>query len=188
MHYAKWLPVLALAAMLTGCYPLSVQPFFTQKDLVYDPLLVGAWKQADSPTAQWTIRRLDASSYEALLTEDGDTHRYQFHLVQLGDARYLDIVPLEDEGMVQHIPAHSLHRIRISSDAIDIEPLNSDYFDALIKAHKIGFAQRVSVPIENGADDKTVLTGSTAELQEFILQHVKDKGLFSDAERYKRIR
>lgn len=188
MNYVKWLLVVALAAVLTGCYPLSIQPFFTQKDLVYDPALVGVWKEADSGTSVWTIRRGDATSYEALNTEDGDTRRYQFHLVQLGDARYLDIVPLEEEGMAQHIPAHSLHRIRISADVVEIEPLSLDYFDALINAHKTGIAQKVAVPIQQGVDNKIVLTGSTAELQEFVLKHAREKELFAEMGQYKRMR
>jgi len=188
MNYARWLPVVALAAVLSGCYPLSVQPFFTHKDLVYDPALVGVWKEAGSGSALWTIRRGDATSYEALLTEDEESRRYQFHLLQLGDARYLDIVPLEDESMIQHIPAHSLHRIRIGATTIDIEPLNIDYFDALIKAGKIGFAQHVAVPTQQGVDNKIILTASTAELQEFLLKHAGEKDLFGEKQQYKRVR
>ena len=188
MNYAKWLPVIALGAVLTGCYPLSVQPFYTAKDLVYDPALVGVWKEDGSGSGVWTIRRGDATSYEALFSDDEETHRYQFHIVQLGDARYLDIVPLEDEGMVQHIPAHSLHRVHISAATIDLEPLNIDYFDALIKAGKIGFAQYVVVPLQQGVDNKIVLTGSTAEMQEFLLKHAGEKDLFGDKEHYKRVR
>lgn len=188
MNYTKWLPVVALAAVLTGCYPLSIQPFYTQKDLVYDPALVGVWKETGDDPAVWTIRRGDATSYEALSTEDADTRRYEFHIVQLGGVRYLDVVPKEDEGMAQHIPAHSLHRIRITADQIDIEPLKADYFEALIKGQKIRIAQKVSVPTQGGVDDKIVLTGSTAELQEFVLQHSKEKGFFDDMAHYKRMR
>jgi hypothetical protein len=46
----------------------------------------------------------------------------------------------------------------------------------------------VAVPIQQGVDNKIVLTGSTAELQEFVLKHAREKELFAEMGQYKRMR
>ena len=48
--------VVAIAGLLLlgGCVP-SLQPLFTDRDLVFDPGLIGTWKDTDGETT-WVLR------------------------------------------------------------------------------------------------------------------------------------
>lgn len=92
------LPVLLLIAILIGCAPLdSLNPLFTDKDVIFDPALVGHWEAIDSdgkPNGGMEFMKAGETGYRIILTDDdGTTTEYAAHLVLLQGRRFLDVVP-----------------------------------------------------------------------------------------------
>src|SRR5947207_2132434 len=82
------LPV-ALAALcgLAGCLPTSINPLYTDKDLAFDPALVGVWSDKDDSKETWTFEKAGEKSYKFLYTEsDGRTGLFKARLLNIGDA------------------------------------------------------------------------------------------------------
>jgi len=60
-----------LVLLLAGCLP-SVNPFFTENDLVFDPRLLGEWqtpKDQDDPPTEWQFERGEGKAYKLTVVE-----------------------------------------------------------------------------------------------------------------------
>ncbi len=84
---------------LTGCVPVdSLNPLYTDKDIVFDSALLGEWVGPDAKDDGGLkfIKEGD-NAYQVIMTDNngGETKRtfYSAHLLALGDHRFLDIVP-----------------------------------------------------------------------------------------------
>jgi len=64
MQGLRCVALCAMSLWLTGCYPLSVQPLFTEKDLIMDPRLEGVWQKVGDEE-QWIIRASGQNEYKA---------------------------------------------------------------------------------------------------------------------------
>jgi len=70
-HYLACMAAILLAA---ACVP-SVYPFYTEKDLVFEPALVGMWvykDNKDDPNADnWVFEKSGEKAYKLIVTEGG---------------------------------------------------------------------------------------------------------------------
>lgn len=173
-------------ATLDGCagddgFALSLQPFFSESDLETDSHLAGMWADQDDDVT-FTFKEADDQLYMLTVDEkDGDrkSHvEFEAHLVRLGAHRYLDLFPKStSEGsaffMIHLVPAHSLARVEISQDKLQLAFLDGDW-------------------LKNQIDDRTVdvtcqktswamlLTGTTDEVQNLILLHDSEEKMFTE--------
>src|SRR5215813_2285477 len=99
MH-AKKRNILALAAalaLLSGCITPSVNPLYTDNDLVFEPVLVGVWVDEGSTKAtdeNWAFEKGTGKSYKLTITEDhGEKGEFETHLIKLKDHFFLDLKP-----------------------------------------------------------------------------------------------
>src|SRR5437660_1177620 len=89
------LPLLAIIALVAACVP-SVNPFYTDKDVVTDPRLTGAWLEDESKDdpAGWKFEVTTNNAYAVALKEDkGKTGSFEGHLFKLGQGLFLDLTP-----------------------------------------------------------------------------------------------
>ena len=118
MRALKALTVVAAALLVGGCWTLSIEPLYTEADIVSEFGLVGVWGDTSGSSDEtWTFLMTQEGRYR-LITEEEDAPDgvFEAHLVRLGDQLYLDLYPEEpetgNEMYVGHlIPAHSFWRI-----------------------------------------------------------------------------
>jgi len=46
MRCMRVLATLAMVFLMTGCDVRSLYPLYTEKDVIFEPLLLGAWKES----------------------------------------------------------------------------------------------------------------------------------------------
>jgi hypothetical protein len=172
-----------LLLLLGGCVP-SLQPLFTERDLVFDSGLVGTWKDTDGDTT-WVVRQAGPKAYQAAETEKGETHKFSIHLVRLGDQQFVDLQPGErlgfkNETFQSHfIAAHTFYRFSRTGDVVKVYALEEKFLKRLMAEKKITITQMF--------EDAVVLIGSTAQLQEHLLKYAGEPAAFTDALELRRV-
>ena len=177
---------LALALLplaLAGCVP-SLHPLYTSKDLVFDPALLGAWRNAEGDT--WQVSGAPGEAYEALVTVDGEPRRMELHLVRIGDERFLDCYPTEPDINNSFYAGHLLRihhfiRIRLKEDAIEAAMLDGDWLAKQLDANR--YAVR-----REKVGEEYVLTAPPAQLQAFLKALLAEKDAFTEPEVYRRVK
>jgi hypothetical protein len=181
-----------LLIFLSSCLT-TLHPIFTEKDLVYDPKLIGTWKtdstgnkrravitnlstegSIDLPGNVSSIKQKGyLISYQ---DENGTTsERYIAFLARIGKHLYFDYYPADkkedrkiDEFFGVHfVKMHTSYRVKISNDgSFELSQLDEGYITTLIEEKKIRISH------ETDADDNiTLITASTKELQQYLLKY-----------------
>ena len=179
---------LALAAftglLLTACIP-SVNPFYTASDVIFDPALVGEWTAKNNKEPQhWKFEGGKDKSYALTVTDDeGKSGYFNATLFRLQDYRFLDLIPTECEYATNQvdlvglamIPGHLLVHVAQVEPELKMAFCDFDWLEKHLKENPQALAQ-------GGKEGGTpmVLTASTAELQQFVLQQMTAGELFSD--------
>jgi hypothetical protein len=99
----RYLVLLALLACLTGCVPVdSLNPLYTDKDVVFDESLLGSWVGADKGEEgglEILAREQDGKkSYLLVMTDKSKDMKvfkktlYHARLVKLNEHLFLDVV------------------------------------------------------------------------------------------------
>lgn len=153
-----------LLILISGCLQ-SVNPLYTQDDLIFDSRLLGDWIFEDE---HWSLEKNSAFDYK--LTTQGESKKkavFSVHLVKLGDHTFMDIYPkneLIDNNMYEAtvFSVHTFLKIDIATEWVKISWIEGE---ALEKA--IDQTETEIRPVVN-QDYQILLTGSTQELQKFI--------------------
>jgi hypothetical protein len=187
----KLIPALAIGALgvvLAGCVVASVYPFYTEKDLVFEPKLVGTWKTVPKENEEketWRFEKLGDKSYKLLVGEGDKIEPYQACLFKLKDTLFLDMISLKDER--EMIPSHFFLRLGAIDSTFSYSLLSAEWMAKLVKENPKAIRHHVVQDDPNDADkNHVVLTADTAELQKFILQHLKTEGAYTEAQVMKR--
>src|SRR3972149_838104 len=170
MRSIKILILLGLVIFLTGCVP-SLHPLFTDKDLVFDPALVGTWVDEDGKNI-WEFQKSRENAYELVYTENEEPAKFQAHLLKLGDFLFLDVFPEEPEmknGLYKGllIPAHGFSRIWMEGDLVRLAYLDPDWLKQMIDKKKVKIDH-------DFIDQSIILTAQTEDLQKFAVKYAED--------------
>lgn len=181
---------LALTFLLAACVP-SVNPFYTDKDVVTDVRLIGTWQEDDdkeSP-AVWKFEAQTNNACAVTLTEDkGRTGHFEGHLFKLSNEMFLDLTPTECSYAtnqasivnISMIPGHLLVRVQLAKDKLNLAFCNPDYVKQLLEKNPKALAHRV-------VDSSVILTAETSALQKFMLAHLGEGELFGKGGDYKKL-
>src|SRR5262245_52327587 len=177
----KTLVVLVAASVLTSCAP-SLHPFFTDKDIVFNEALLGAWVSDSGDKCLFTK---SGDHYDFLYVDD-ESARFDARLIELGGVKFLDLYPKtqaknNDISPANFVPAHTLARLTIGNDSISIAMMDGDWLKQLSDRKQLELAH------ERLADGSIVLTAPTRDLQAFVMKHADDKKLFGAADAYHRL-
>ena len=180
-----------LLIFLSSCLN-TLHPIFTEKDLAYDPKLIGSWITENQGTRGRVIISNLATENSVELPgnvsvikqkgyfisyrhEDGEiTDQYIAFLARIGKHLYFDYYPADkkedrkiDEFFGAHfVKMHTSYRVDISKDgSFELTQLDEGYVRKLIDEKKIRISH------ETGADDNTLITASTKELQQYLLKY-----------------
>jgi len=180
-----------LAVIIGGCVPvISLHPLYTEKDVVVDQKLYGTWvDDVNSPKTTWEFKSIEEpkNAYEFIFTdEDGMKGSYVAHLVKLQNRLFLDIFPSElpwepeDPNKMDWpynsfflIPAHTFVKIDSIEPQLKLRLMLESDMEELLK-------EKPSAVEHTSVGDRLVLTGSTKELQEFVLKYADDERVFTE--------
>lgn len=163
--------LVACAVLLTGCVVSSVYPYYTQKDLAFDPALLGTWTSTSTnATDSWTFERRETQSYKMTVKDGEESIEYDAHLFRLKGQLFLDVLPHPKKDCNEDfIPPHYLLRVDKLQPTLRLRPLDYKWMGELLE--KKPKALRHMKP--GAKDDGFIVTADTAELQKFIIRHLK---------------
>ncbi len=169
------LTLVAVAAALTGCVVTSVYPFYSEKDLVFEPALLGSWQKVGQPEERWEFERGRANGYRVSCRSEGKTNVGQGHLFMLHGEKFLDFSTAEwkEDIQPQPVPSHLLVRVAQVTPTLKMESLNYDWLNELLARNPETIRHLVIRTGDGSEDRRIVLTADTAELQHFAVKHLK---------------
>ncbi len=156
-----WFLVAGLAVAMAGCdVPVrSVDPLYTEFDVVFEPKLLGTWTAPGTPDGSLVVMQKDANAY-LLMTTDGVA--FDGRLSRLGAHLFFDLVPLTKSEDDFRIPAHLILQVELSGDTLRL---------LMLEAGR-------SKDLAHSAASADVITASTRELQEFVTLHADEGSVF----------
>ncbi len=173
--------VATAAVLLTGCIVTSVYPFYSEKDLIFDPSLLGQWTKS-SGGEQWTFEKEGTAAYHLTIISGGDTNKMQAHLFKLQDTMFLDLFAPDQEvdKTPPPIPSHYVLRVLQVSPELRMANMSHDWLRELVEKQPKIIAHEM---VRNGTkpeDARVVLTARTPQLQKFLLRSLKTQEAWGD--------
>jgi len=168
-----------------GCVVRSLHPLYTDKDLVFDPALLGEWTPEDS-NVSWTFTRRSEKRYKVVHTnEDNQKAVFIGHLARINGVLFLDIVPDGSairekdpyEGMM--LSVHLFARVLRTRPTLQVALLNDEWLAKHLKENRAAIKHE-KVKDADGTDDQIVLTAFSEDLQRFLIAHRKTTGAFHE--------
>ncbi len=191
---AKKLLFYLLAALLAGCVPvMSLNPLYTEKDVIFEEKLLGKWVDSNDPNNTWDFQQPNKSdkgtekTYNLILSEkDKKVGSFDIHLLKLENKIFLDACPNKFPCKEQDseemewpynasfmIPVHTFLKVDSIEPLLRIRLTDDDEMEKLLKENP-NAVEHTSI------DDTPVLTASTKELQAFVLKYADDGRLFTN--------
>jgi len=171
-----------LAGLFTlGCLPTTLNPFFGPENQVFDSGLIGTWEMEDDKDL-WVFKAGDEKSYELTISNDEGSGKFEARLGMVGEHRFLDLFPdgsALEEGhhhwmyMVLLYPTHTFFQISLDGDQCRLKCLDLDKLVEWMKENPEAITHHIF------EDERVLLTGTTAELQEFVSERLKDAELWA---------
>lgn len=160
-----------------------MHPFYRASDVIYDPALLGVWKDKPDGKERWSFTPGEGKSYS--LEIQGEDYRATFiaHLFKLGDDRFLDIYPAKaglEEKLDKNpyglalIPTHGFVRVRATEPALRMSCMGLDWLRQQLKQNPNAI-DHVIAP-----DDRVVFTAGTEAIQAFIKLHLNNAEAWND--------
>jgi len=176
--------LLAALFILSGCWVFSIQPLYEDKDITYDPTLVGTWWQPSAGCTLVITSKPEDRTYQleytasktsdACLFEPGTKFNITGRMVKLNGRMYMDVYqPSRDDGVgFPSVPLHSAYLVTLDKISLSLTPLDDDWLDKAVAGKKFS-VERTKTP-----DFDLILSGPTAELQELYSKHAGDPEAF----------
>jgi hypothetical protein len=172
----------AAAIFLAACIP-SVNPFYQDKDVVFDPHLIGEW-QDNSDTnnpEMWAFEQSTNKGYNLTVTDQGKTGKFSAHLFKLKQEQFLDIIPTDckyDSNQAELVavsmfPGHLLLRVGQTEPELKIAFCDADWIEKYLQTNSAAVGHHAEY-------DRIILTDNTANLQKFVLNHLGTNELFKE--------
>ena len=181
MKALRYIATIGMALFFIGCPARSIYPFFTEKNLVFNPGLVGAWVEHDKQTTYF-FQKAEGKNYDVIVCEEkADTTHYEVQLGQIGKVWFLDSYPSEEINNFQLVPTHIISKMWLNGDTLIYASLESDYVKKFIEAKKI------KIPYTTQKGD-IILTAPTDEIQQLILQLAQDDKAFPNPIKLTRVK
>jgi hypothetical protein len=172
-----------------GCGPVaSLEPIYTENDLVFDPVALGVWYDEDDIYVHVTragdkAYRLICLTMSPKLRRGGRIAVFEAHLVKLKEHLFLDLYPASNTVELSIWYQYSLHPVHQIALVKQLRPapvvmfMDGDYWEE----HPPTIRHRRLVEDDESVSVPIVLTASTKKVQRFFRQAVK-RGAFDDDE------
>ncbi len=174
-----------LAVLIAGCPARSLQPLFAEKDVVFNPLILGTWVNKGDV---YTFRQAGEKDYEVVVRPDTSSNKgvdsvvYTVQLGKLGNSWFLDSSPEGDPRDFHLLAAHIISKFELqSADSFSIASLESDWLKKKIDDGSVTAAHV-------NRDGDIILTGATDELQQLVSRYADDSGAFPNPGEFVRVK
>jgi hypothetical protein len=165
------------ALLMAGCLP-SLHPLYNDKTLIFKEGLIGKWMGDDSV---WQFSRAGEKEYELRIRDDEkELGRFSAHLIEIKGLMFLDLFPddkpledLDDFYKIHLLPVHTFMKVDQINPNLRLRMIDYDKVERMLENDPNVIKHEVV------DDDRIVLTASTEELQNFVVEHVDT--LFSDS-------
>jgi hypothetical protein len=170
--------------LLTGCVTLSVYPYYTAKDVQFDPALLGVWADSGQTNADretWLFEKTNDQTYRLTVTDKAEKTQFDARLFKLKGHTFLDCLPRDHNEY--STPCHLLLRVDRLQPTLELRPLSYEWLEKLIAKQPKAIRHTAIVEANAKGDDTKgfVLTADTAELQKFVLKHIQTEEAWSKA-------
>ena len=169
----------AALSMLAGCIVLSVYPFYTDKDVIFDAGLTGQWVKSGTTNEFWQFADVSGKFYMLTTIDTQDTNVFEAHLFQLKQNQFLDLLTTNRHEF--ELPMHLIAQVKRGDTNWSLHFLDYGWLAGLLQTNP-AVLPHIIVP-ENSSDTNSgnmlYLTADTRELQHFLLKHVSDTNAFS---------
>jgi hypothetical protein len=182
MKKRNLIAIVAAAALLAACIP-SVNPFYTEKDVVLDPNLLGEWQEKDNANNPeiWKFEQSTNNAFDLTVTEEGKTGKFRAHLFKLKQERFLDLIPTECNFATNQaylvgfsvFPGHLLMRVGQTDPELQIAVCDYDWLGKFLQKNPKALGHHME-------DENMVLTADTRDLQKFVMNHLGTNQLFKE--------
>ena len=169
--------ILIAVLFLSACVP-SLNPLYTDADLIEDPKLVGTWLDNENGES-WTISNSEKLKYLLIhIDSDGRETRYDARLVKVGSERFFDIVqmkatPAQNHSSLSRLTGtHTFVRITAAGGSVRVSYMEPRWLKDYL-AENPGAIQHEKIGGE------IVLTSTPKETQKFLLAHLTTHEAFS---------
>ena len=168
-----------------GCLPISLNTAVTNKDSIFDPLLVGVWLQKGKGNVQYEVKKGDSKAYDITFkTGNGAEKKMGFFLGKLfsiNNERFIDFVPtklsVKDSSAYNQFlywPVHGFLHVRtISRDTVAIRLMKPEWLSDFL-SKKPSTIEHIKVNYD------VLLTASSQKLKKFIGEHLNTPGAFEE--------
>lgn len=185
LKLAAAVAAIAALSLLAGCVVLSVYPFYTSSDLIFDKGVTGRWLNISSTNEFWRFEGYSCDkSYELTVGDSQSSNVFDAYLFQLKQYRFLDLLTTNrDELSRFEMPVHLVCKVARNGDTnLSLHFLDYGWLSSLLETNP-GVLRHIIVPDESGDtnkdDNMLYLTADTEELQKFLIKHVEDTNAFS---------
>ena len=174
----KFLAAGSVLSLLAGCIVLSVYPFYTPKDLIFDPGLAGRWVKTTAANEFRQFSDTGGKFYLLTTTDDQDTNCLEAHLFQLKQYQFLDLLTT-NRGQFQ-MPVHLIAKAARNDASVSLEFLDYGWLAGLVETNP-AVLRHLVVPEKPGdtSGGMVYLTADTKDLQKFLLEHAEDTNAFN---------
>jgi hypothetical protein len=169
----------AAAVLLAGCVVSSVCPFYTEKDLVFEPAIVGSWINQNDTGETWKFERGEKLAYRFTLIEERHATVMEARAFKLEGQLFMDIHSLDQD--IHVIPAHYLLKVTALAPRLRMSEVDDEWLLALLAKDPTALRHHVLQTGDKPEDRRLVLTGDTAELQKFMVQHLNTTGAWKES-------
>ncbi len=119
------LVTLGFLLIFAGCVQ-SLNPLYTEQDLIFETALLGVWTDKDS-TETWELTKTNEKQYKLVITdEDGKTGEFTAHLLKIDGKTFMDLMPVElalpqNNFYKEHfVPTHTFAQISQTAPTVQI--------------------------------------------------------------------
>ena len=159
-----------LVLLLAGCLP-SLHQLYTDETLVFEEGLVGKWRTDESGT--WQFRQAGEKEYELKIYEtEEELGRFKAHLVKIKGMMFLDLYPdsehindLDDFYKLHLLAVHTFMKVDSIEPSLRLRIIDYDEVTDILEDDPDAIKHEV-------VDERIVLTATTEQLQEFVVEHV----------------
>ena len=175
----------AFALALTGCVVMSVYPFYTPKDVVFEPKLLGKWQR--DTNVRWLFEKEGTNSYRLTETKSGDKDKVYFTtLFALGKDRFMDLIQTKPEPDGIYLPPHIILRVLEIGPTLKLAAMDYNWLEKLLEKEPSAIRHTRMGGGKEEDDGLIVLTVETKELQQFIRKHLNTEKAWSNLNEMKR--
>lgn len=190
--------LIGLVLLCSGCLVMSLHPFFTDSDAVFEKSLLGTWADK-SGGASLTFKQFGANAYKITYfqreissesggkKEAGEPGEFEGHLGRINGMLLLDLYPdqnswdrLRNDLLAIHlVPTHTISKVWFDGERLMIARLDHDWLKELTTKNPAAIAHEK-------VEDAFVLTASTEGLQQFLKTYGSEPKAFGTADEFHR--